>query len=190
MQLKDIPGYQGLYKISTIGQVFSIKSNKFKSQETDKDGYKKITLYDNGRSKRFFVHRLVALTYLQNPQNKTQIDHIDTNRSNNSVNNLRWATRLQNRNNSKSLQNYAKIDYRTNLGKTGKLAKNSKPILCVQLNKVYYGCMQAQRQLGVDHRHIQDVLHGRARRKRAGGYHWVYKQDSLDHQESPEITTR
>ena len=174
MHFKDIPGYEGLYKVSTAGEVLSVKTNKIRAQETDKDGYKKVTLYNKGKCKRFFVHRLVALTYLQNPHNKAEIDHIDTNRSNNSISNLRWATRQENRNNQKSLQKYKRIDYRTNLGKTGKLAKNSKPILCIQLNKVYYGCMQAQRQLGVDHRHIQDVLHNRARRKRAGGYHWKY----------------
>lgn len=94
--MKDIPGYEGLYAITEDGEVWSYRNNRFlKNYYTKrKDGkaINSISLCNNGYEKIYPIHRLVALTYIPNLENKPTVDHIDRNPLNNNVNNLRWAT--------------------------------------------------------------------------------------------------
>ena len=101
---KYIPQYEGLYSIDKSGQVFSHKSGKFLKPYPNHRKYLMVQLYKNGQNKRITVHRLVAITYIPNPNNLPEIDHIDTDRQNNNVNNLRWCTRKENCNNPLSLK--------------------------------------------------------------------------------------
>lgn len=179
VEWRDVPGWEGLYKVSSDGQVFSVLKNKIKETWADKNGYLKVGLYRGIKGHQKSVHRLVAQAFIPNPENKPEIDHIDTNPTNNAVYNLRWVTRYENRHNPISMLKYAKIDYRTNLGKRGKLQPQTKPIRCIELNKIFWGTFEAERALDVDHRHIQAVLHRRDRRKTAGGYHWEYIKREL-----------
>lgn len=97
---KDIKGYVG-YQISNEGRVWSIKSQRYLKQNTN-GGYKRVCLMaPNGKKKFEYVHRLVALHFIDNPEGKTQVDHIDRNRENNTVENLRWVSVVENNNNRK-----------------------------------------------------------------------------------------
>ena len=80
------------YSISNFGIIKNNKTNRIMKQDIRKDGYKQIKLYKNGIMKSFRVHRLVAKAFLENPDNKPKVDHIDENKSNNNVKNLRWST--------------------------------------------------------------------------------------------------
>lgn len=93
---KDIKEYEGLYQISNLGNVKSLKRNKLLKPIKDKDGYLCVTLYKMCKLKEKKVHRLVAQTFILNPENKPQVNHIDGNKQNNVVNNLEWCTRLEN----------------------------------------------------------------------------------------------
>ena len=95
---KDIEGYNGLYKVSNLGRVksFNQTSPKIVSAQKTRLGYITIKLYKNGESIRKSIHRLVAKEFIPNPENKPEVNHIDCDKSNNSVYNLEWATRSEN----------------------------------------------------------------------------------------------
>lgn len=91
IELKDIPNFEGIYAITKDGKVWSYKTNTFLSQSKNSSGYFQVHLITN-EDKLYLVHRLVAMTYLDNPENKPTVDHINRIRSDNRVENLRWAT--------------------------------------------------------------------------------------------------
>lgn len=97
---KDVVGYEGYYQVSNLGNVFRIKSATSKGgilkQQKNELGYCFVTLCVKGKRKCCRVHRLVAMAFIPNPQNKEQINHLDYNPSNNCVNNLEWATPKEN----------------------------------------------------------------------------------------------
>lgn len=101
---KYIPQYEGLYSIDKNGNVFSHISSRVLKQHANHRGYFMVDLWKDGKCKKGIVHRLVAKTYIPNPCNLPEIDHIDTNRQNNNVNNLRWCNRKENCNNPLSLK--------------------------------------------------------------------------------------
>ncbi|MBQ0088112.1 MAG: HNH endonuclease [Prevotellaceae bacterium] len=86
---KDIPHYEGLYQVSNYGR---IKNNRgqFKTQHDNGRGYLGVELWKNNSSKREYVHRLVALAFLPNPNHFTQVNHKDEDKQNNYVDNLEW----------------------------------------------------------------------------------------------------
>ena len=95
---KDIPGYEGLYKVNHEGNVLSCKFDRLLKAGLDKDGYK-ITYLSNKNVRKFHrVHRLVASTFVPNPLNHPIVDHIDGCRTNNQSSNLRWCTNIENLN--------------------------------------------------------------------------------------------
>ncbi len=88
------------YLIYDDGRVFSKKSNKYLKPQKMKIGYYNISL---GKSEPKYIHRIVALHYLDKIEGKDYVDHIDGNKLNNNVNNLRWVTHIENDNNYKSI---------------------------------------------------------------------------------------
>ena len=95
------------YEISNTGEIRNSK-NKIIKQRRDKDGYYIVNLYKDGIQYTKKVHRLVAEAFIPNPESKPQIDHIDTNRLNNSVENLKWCTKEENMNNPLTKNNLSK----------------------------------------------------------------------------------
>lgn len=107
---KDIIGYENLYRVSNLGQVYSIggvsipnrggsfrlSKSRVLSLNPFDDGYCRVSLKRDRKQKMFLVHRLVALHFLENPENKQQVNHLDGNKSNNIYTNLEWATKLEN----------------------------------------------------------------------------------------------
>lgn len=92
---KPVVGYEGLYKISNLGNVVKNNGVMVSKIETDK-GYLSVNLRKNFSSKLHKIHRLVSYAFIPNPHNKPQVDHIDGNKQNNHVDNLRWCTQREN----------------------------------------------------------------------------------------------
>ena len=87
---KDIPGYEGLYQVSNLGRVKSLGREVLLKPMHNKKGYLLVALYKNHIRKFKFIHRLVAQTFLSNPNNLPQVNHKDENKENNCVNNLEF----------------------------------------------------------------------------------------------------
>lgn len=114
---KDIEGYEGLYQVSSLGRVKSVKKvdnlnrkveEKILKPGNNDRGYLQVSLYKNGKVKRYYVHRLVAQAFIPNDiPERNCIDHIDTNTQNNTIQNLRWCTSKENNNNELTKKHFS-----------------------------------------------------------------------------------
>lgn len=110
---KDVEGYEGKYQVSNKGRVKSmareIKNGPNKSatrhlpekilkNDIIRNGYAQVAFWKDGKKKNHLVHRLVAKTFLSNPQKLPDVNHIDENKINNQIDNLEWVSRKQNMN--------------------------------------------------------------------------------------------
>lgn len=108
---RDIKGYEGQYQVSSLGRVKSLErcyswGRKDKAQtcmpehimrpQDNRRGYLQVHLRRPGEHKKFTVHQLVALAFLPNPECKRLVNHLDSNRKNNNLTNLEWATDSEN----------------------------------------------------------------------------------------------
>lgn len=98
-QWKAIEGYDGLYEVSSLGRVRSLKYGKVRVLRAykDKDGYFKLNLYKDGKRKPFLVHRLVVQAFIPNDaESKNEVNHINEVKTDNRVSNLEWCDRQYN----------------------------------------------------------------------------------------------
>jgi hypothetical protein len=96
---KDVTNWEGLYKISNLGNVYSVRSNKnLKHQKSGHkgSGYLQVPLHRDGKKKLTCVHRLIAEHFIPNPENKPVVNHLDGNKQNNEISNLEWCTVSEN----------------------------------------------------------------------------------------------
>lgn len=97
---KDINGYENSYQVSDLGNVRSVNrvcngrhlNGKLMKPVMDEDGYLKVHLSKNGKATYYFVHRIVAENFIENPNGLKEINHKDENKTNNRVDNLEWCS--------------------------------------------------------------------------------------------------
>lgn len=94
------------YDIFEDGRVFSHKKQVYLKPQNNGSGYLKVNLYKNGKMHQAYLHRLVAETFIPNPNNYKYIDHIDMNKTNNCITNLRWCSAKQNTDNTARKSRY------------------------------------------------------------------------------------
>jgi len=105
VRIKDIEGFEDLYQSTELGEVFNKKTGKELKHRIDRRGYYLVVLWKNNEQTIKNIHRLLAEHFIDNPNNKECIDHIDRNPLNNSIDNLRWASKSENNMNKKKLSN-------------------------------------------------------------------------------------
>ena len=163
---KDIKDYEGLYQVSNLGRVKRITTGRVLKPLKHADGYLMVKLSKNSIVYTKTVHRLVAEAFIPNPEHKSEINHIDENKTNNSLDNLEWMTRKENINHGTRTERMSKTQ--------------SIPIIATNIktgeSKEFYGARECARQLGLTHGNITSVLKGRY--KQTGGYTFKYKEES------------
>jgi len=115
----DIPGYEGRYKVTSTGKLGSfIREPRFMKPNIGTSGYYKTTLRKGGKETYKYIHYLIALTFIPNPDNLPCVDHINRDKLDNRVENLRWVSYSQNSRNhglySTNTSGYNGIHFRQN----------------------------------------------------------------------------
>lgn len=197
---KDVVWYEGRYKVSSIGRVFSTGNYidgrkytpRFITQTKDKGGYCVVRLYKGKKQKMFKVHRLVAMMFIPNPNNYPCVDHINTIRDDNRVENLRWVTYSMNANNkltkmnlstaaikacsSEKVRKERSIRAKANMDKMMEKVKRS--VLQFNINGDFVGeyesVSSAAKNIGGFSTCICSVCKGK--KKTYYGYIWKYKE--------------
>lgn len=141
---RDVVGYKGYYVVSNFARIIALnrkdgipycgRAPHLMSPYLTKKGYLKVCLSKDGTSKAIELHRIVALAFIPNPNGYKYIDHIDTNKENNTVPNLRWCTAKENANNPITKEHYRKY----HIGKRN--AGRLRPVVAIKngdIIKVY-----------------------------------------------------
>lgn len=173
--MKQIYGFENYY-IDETGNIYSNRG-KLKTLNTrkGKNGYVYVDLWKNGKGYSKTVHRLVAETFIPNPDNKSEVNHKNGIKTDNNVENLEWVTRTENQRHSWKV--LGRVG--TWRGKLGKEHPSSKVVLQIEDGKVvnaFFGLHEAGRQTGLNYRHICDCCKGKL--KKHGGFVWKYKDEN------------
>jgi len=132
----EIVGYNN-YLIYEDGKVQNKKTKRYLKQCNDNFGYKIVNLYKDGKRKTFRIHRLVAEQYIPNPDNKPQVDHMNRDRTDNRIQNLRWVTISENQQNTGTRKDNTSGIKNISYDKSDKLYRYQKNINGKYHNKLF-----------------------------------------------------
>lgn len=154
---KTIKDWEGLYEVSNLGRVKSLRRNIILKPRPNKTGYIRVMLCNDNKRKELFIHKLVAEAFIPNPENKPQVDHLNTNILDNNVNNLRWCTQSENIRNPITYERQAKSRY--------------KKVQCVETGKTFESSKEASLFLGLNRSSVSHSINGGYK---CGGFYWRY----------------
>lgn len=176
---KPIKGFEGRYEVSNMGRVMSLcykntNQKKVMSPSPNLQGYFNLALRKNGKLKRVLVNRLVAETFIPNPENKPQVNHINGCHQDNRVENLEWVTAKENMQHA-----FHVLKRKANtpqLGRFGILDPASKSVRMMSKDGKelrVFGCIRdAEREMNIRSANITASCRGK--RPSAGGFKWEY----------------
>ena len=171
---KDVIGFENLYQISNYGRLKSLGNNNSKSHRKviirktfpNSKNYLSCVIYNNSRKIQARLHRLVALAFIPNVENKEQVNHIDGNKHNNRIDNLECVTNSEN-------QLHA---YKNGLEKPSLQKRVKQFDLKGNYIQTFEYITEVERKLKINASSISSVCKGK--RKTAGGYIWKYADDN------------
>ena len=165
---KEVKGYENLYYVSDKGNIKSAYKNIILRFAYTYNGYRRVKLFGKGKPKTCMVHRLVAEAFIPNPSNKEQVNHIDGNKTNNSVENLEWCTQSEN------LRHACKMGL-IDTSKAWHIQEKKvyQKTLDGKIIKEWNSLSEASRNLNIPVGNISHCCKGRI--KHAGGYKWELK---------------
>ena len=164
-----------------------MQKKKGKTLEVSKrpNGYIAVNLSKEGKTKHFYVHRLVIEAFLPNPENKEHVDHINTIRDDNRLCNLRWVTRKENANNPITLERYTIHNRnRENIwyGENLRRMKTTRPVVQLTLEgklvKIWNSTRETEKE-GFRHSEVSAVCRGYRGAKTHKGFLWMYEDEYL-----------
>lgn len=187
---KDIPGFEGLYQASNIGNIKSVERTVMfgKNQRTVKqailhpfkkdNGYLVVKLYKDHKQYTVYVHRIIAMIYCDGYSEEMDVNHKDGIKDNNIYSNLEWCTRAENVRHSISV-------LKNKIGNFTKGRKFQKPIIQLSLTgekiREWNSAYEVQRILGISESAIRRCLYSSKRKSegnyQSNGYKWVYAKD-------------
>lgn len=173
---KDVTGYEGYYMVSSFGRVVSFQVKpRLLNPYIDKYGYYNVNIYKDGKPKTCRVHRILMASFIENKYNLPCIDHIDGNKSNNNIKNLRWCTNKENQNNPITRSRMSKsMKKRISEGFIYK-----KPVIGININKpnltIIFNTMYHSEFFGFCSPSITKCCKGRLHKHK--GFRWYYLSD-------------
>lgn len=166
---KEMPGFGGLYEVSSLGNVRSYRKSRWGVRETPailkgqmSKHYRTVALTNaDGKAKTYYVHRLVAELFVPNVSDLPEVNHKDGNKLNNRADNLEWCSHKEN------------IEH---ADRNGLASFNRKRVVCVETGAAYNSVTEAAKNAGTGRTAIDNCLNGR--RRTAGGFHWKYEEET------------
>lgn len=160
----DIPGYEGIYQVSNNGEVRW--KNGIRKPQISWDGYFYLKLCKSGLERKMKIHRLVAMTFIPNPDNLPEINHKNEVKTDNRVDNLEWCDRTYN-------NNFGTRNKRAGDGiRKAKQKRVYRYTTSGNYLDSYESAKDAEKQLNICRSNIAECAFGK--RKTAGGYIWKY----------------
>ena len=147
--MKDIPNYEGIYAATEDGQIWSHRRQKFLTPCGGEGNYQIVMFSVKGKTSTPYVHRLVAMAWLPNPDNLPEINHKNRCRDDNRVENLEWCDRVHN---------------------LAHIGRKTVPVYCVELDKTYHSVYSAAKEMNSGARNLLNCVRGK--QKTYAGYHW------------------
>lgn len=186
-EFRWIKGFEGYYMVSNLGRVYSFPhyddmmrkhGGHFISTQIAPNGYEVAHLMLNGKRTAKYVHKVLAESFIPNPMGKKEIDHIDSNKTNNRIDNLRWCTRSENCRNEIS---YARlVESQKKISRCGDKNPYSRRVAQYDAKgnfiTEYESCGDAFRKTGISRDSIQQCASGK--RKFGGSYIWKYTTEA------------
>lgn len=155
--MRDVVGWEGIYKVTSCGRIWSVRYNKFLKSAGGKGNYQMIMLQCKDKREIDYIHRIVAKAYIPNPDNLPEVNHKDEVKDHNWYMNLEWCSKHY---------NLAYSSYRT--GRAG------LKVRCVETGEEFSSLHDAARAKKIDPTNLSILLkHGKPTNT-LGGYHWQY----------------
>ena len=172
---KNIEGFPN-YQVSSLGRVRNITTGKVLKGVDNGYGYLKVKLFKAGKGYTIKIHRLVATTFIPNPEKLPEINHIDECKANNAVSNLEWCTEKYNSNYGTRNERVGKANSIAMLGKQNSLGKKNaaKPVKCIETGEVFDCTRDAARKYNLSLDLVCHAANPNHRQKTAGGFTWQY----------------